>query len=446
MIEKLLYLLTELKDNYSVENLENTLLCLRDEVVINDLNINDERVREALNGQAEEFYNHLASDLVEDLNQFPILYFIVWEPIIFYFNESTKIKFYSVSCQIGFNSDAEDFVKGFTELDSGNSEVALYRFNNIDNYVAYYFIACCYLVEENYENSIKQNELFLTAISENLKNTEKINLLADPAILTIQWNVFMDMGFAYSRIENFELALDSYDRALKIFDLEESYPILEKQKVGKHFDEFQIFCNNYIFALEKMRNYDQCLNLLDFLISKYGTNNRYQRYKEQIKENKRKNEKLNTVFNILLTRKRNAYNVASFEISRSLSKEKALEDMLLEQIRYGFEIFGKKLELYDDDLVHGRQYVLPSINRRLDLLLIDKSDGQLYVVELKRKQAGIEVIDQIENYINALCSQLNKKVKGIICVHQADSRLIETVKTRENIELFTYNFDFQKLT
>ena len=117
--------------------------------------------------------------------------------------------------------------------------------------------------------------------------------------------------------------------------------------------------------------------------------------------------------------------------------------MLVEQIKYGFEVFGKKLEIYQDEEIFGKQYRIPEINGILDLLLIDKQNNQLYVVELKRNETGIEVVSQIENYMFALSKQLDRKLKGIICLHKSNNRLTELVRTKSDIELFTYNFEFK---
>ena len=117
--------------------------------------------------------------------------------------------------------------------------------------------------------------------------------------------------------------------------------------------------------------------------------------------------------------------------------------MIVEQIKYGFKVFGKSLEIYQDKEIFGRQYYIASVNGILDLLLIDKSDNTLYIVELKRNEAGTEVVDQIEKYIVGLSAQLDRKIKGIICLHRPDEDLKRAVRNKLEIELFTYHFDFK---
>jgi hypothetical protein len=40
---------------------------------------------------------------------------------------------------------------------------------------------------------------------------------------------------------------------------------------------------------------------------------------------------------------------------------------------------------------------------------------------------------------------MNRNIKGIICLHQPDNLLSELVKSKENIELYTYGFEFKKI-
>ena len=76
---------------------------------------------------------------------------------------------------------------------------------------------------------------------------------------------------------------------------------------------------------------------------------------------------------------------------------------------------------------------------------IDKKTDQIYVVELKRNEAGIEVVEQTEKYIFGLSKELKRDIKGIICLHRPKTELIKLVEEKENIELYTYNFDFDKI-
>nr|WP_231402215.1 endonuclease NucS domain-containing protein [Panacibacter microcysteis] len=120
--------------------------------------------------------------------------------------------------------------------------------------------------------------------------------------------------------------------------------------------------------------------------------------------------------------------------------------MIVEQIKYGYKVFGKDLEVYQDNKIFGRQYYLPTVSGILDLLLVERGSNTLYVVELKRNEAGIGVVEQIERYILGLGHLfIDRDIKGIICLHTPDTNLVELVKTKPNIELFKYEFNFNRL-
>lgn len=443
MTEKILFLLEELKDNYTDQIFKDTIECFRDEIHVNDLYKDIEKTKTIINGQLDKFYNELAFDFVEDLNEMPEMYFMFWEPMIYFFNELTKKYFYATALELAHNSDATDYINGLRELENDNSEIALFHFNRIEDYVASYLIAMCYLDTENYENSIKQNEFFLKNLDEVIKNQKEIDLSNDAGILILKWNVFNDLGYAYNRIYEFENALNSYSNSLEIFNLEETYQSKNSVKVDENLDEFILFANNYLLSLERTKKYDKCIEIIDFLISKYPTEFYYKSKKEKLLASKIGQEETEYIFNQVFKPKK-PFDISYFQATKLISKEKALEDLIVEQIKYGFNVFEKPLEIYQDENIFGRQYRIIEINGILDLLLIDKKSDQLYIVELKRNEAGVEVVQQIENYITALSKQLNRNIKGIICLHKTNPKLTEMVKTKENIELYTYNFEFTK--
>ena len=446
MTNKILFLLEELKENFTEQLFIDTIKCFREEMTINDLYVDIEQSKNVLNGQSEKFYNELSFDFVEDLNEFTEMYFLIWEPLLTFFDESTKKQFYNYSLEIANNTDATDYINGLIHLDSDNFEIALYQFNRIDDYVASYFIGLCYFETENFENSIKQNLLFINELDNLIENEKDFQILIEDFKI-FKWNVFNDLGYAYNRISEFENALNFYKKSLEIFSLEEAYQIRHKIKIDLELDDFNIFANNYLYSLEKTGNTDKFSDVLEFLILKYPNNSYYKNKKGKLSEISRNSENhqfanqiINSVFGI-----KKPFNLSSFQKTKLLSKEKILEDMILEQIKYGYEVFGKKLEVYQDKKIFGRQYYIQSVNGILDLLLIDKTNDVLYVVELKRNEAGIEVVEQIESYIEGLTIELKREVKGIISLHKPDKNLIELIKTKPNIELYTYEFQFKNV-
>ena len=212
MTNKILFLLEELKENFTDQLFNDTLKCFREEISISDLYLDIELSKNVLNGQSEKFYNELAFDFVEDLNEFTEMYFLLWEPLLYFFNSKTKNYFLETALELSHNSDATDYINGIIELKNDSPEIAIFHFNRIEDYVASYFIAICYLELENFENSIKQNEKFLKNLNKILENKSEINLENNEGILILKWNIFNDIAFAYNRISEFQNALKNYDK------------------------------------------------------------------------------------------------------------------------------------------------------------------------------------------------------------------------------------------
>ncbi len=445
MIAKFYYLLEELKENFTDELLKESVKCFTDELIVEDLLSNENKSKEVLNGQSIEFYTEIAKEFVLDLEEFPQQYFLFWESILGFFHPKTLTLFLEISNTISNNSDASDYINGFIESDNGKPEIALFYFNRIDDFASCYFIGLCYLELENYENAIKNYILFLNHFVElrnKILETSEIDLSESVHYtLTISY-VYKDLGYLYNRISDFENAKLFYEKSLELVNLEINYESNYNPEL--EIDNFTIFVNNYLWTLEKTGNFKKCIEILDFVITKCPNDIFYKNQRLKFIEKTEKHSFANEIINNLFKVKK-PFNINSFQETKLISKEKILEDMIVEQIKYGYNVFGKKLEIYQDNEIFGRQYYIQSVNGILDLLLIDKTNDILYVVELKRNEAGIEVVGQIENYIEGLTSQLKREVKGIISLHKPDKNLIELIKTKPNIELYTYEFQFKNV-
>ncbi len=361
MIEKLLYSLEELKENYS-DTLQNEVLtCLNDDLTENhltELRNSIERTRLAFSGQQSSFYAELAFNFVEDLNEFPEMYFIFWEEIISFLNQEAQNQFYNSAVELSHNSDATDYVNGISELDKDNYEIALFHFNRINDYAACYFIGWCYFLLENFENSVKNYEFFLDAFKEtiNHKSFKDAGFDNDVGFIVTKWNIYRDLGYAYNRLQEYEKAIAQYSNALDLFNLEESYTILSQSVVDENLTEFSIFINNYLYALERTHQFEIGTTILEFVISKLHSNNYYKVKLEKLKQKISNSSEVNDLFKRLYKSKK-PFNLTSFEETKLLSKEKSLEDLIVEQIKYGYKVFNKSLEIYQDDSIYGRQYV-----------------------------------------------------------------------------------------
>jgi len=446
MKEKLFYLLQELKDNFSEELLEEVLQC-HEELESDDLYGLSKKEKDLFNGQNPMFYQKLGEIFISDMNDAPWMYFLCWENQLEIFSDDTKSIFLKLALELAEGTDAADYINGLNELNELRPEIALFYFNRIDHYVSCYFISMCYLELDNYENCIKNSELFLDYFQEmiNEVNEQADDFEHHPDILIPKWNVFLDLGYCNCRIGDYSKAKINYEKAFEIFDLEDCYGIHKySNENGYNGDEdFEILINNYLAALEKTGSYTKGIEVLEFLVAKQPEDNYYQALLTKFKENITKHAFADQIISKIFKPK-TPFGIDKFEATKLISKEKILEDMIVEQIKYGFMVLGKCLEIYQDKEIYGRQYYIASVNGILDLLLIDKSDNTLYIVELKRNEAGTEVVDQIEKYIVGLSAQLERKIKGIICLHRPDEDLKRAVRNKTDIELFTYHFDFKK--
>ena len=446
---KLLFLLEELKENYTAKNSTEIIRILCEDNAMNEA---DEFVKELenhkdiFNDQNNLFYDELAIAFAEDLAHYTLIYFSLWEPLFHYFNSETKAYLFKSALKIPINADATDYIKGFEALENDAFDVALLYFNNIDHFVASYFVGYCYLYLDNYENSIKQNEFFLDELDEfiAISNDQEINLLEDPDLKILKWNVYNDLGYAYNRIEGFAKAKMYYEKSLDILDINKAFLVFNNDSIENKVSDFEIFINNYIHCLTKTNATEKAIEVLKFVISK-NPNDIYFYQSRLLKlEEKNKNRLTQPIAEHVLRIKK-PFGISNFTETRSISKENLLEDLIIEQIKRGFKVFNKKLEVYQDDLMYGKQYPVKHCNGRLDLLLVDKDTSELYVVELKRNEGGLEVVQQVEKYMEGLSIEFGREVKGIICLHKPNIALKELVATKENIELFVYEFQFTQI-
>ena len=348
MEAKFLTLLRELKNNYSDSLLVQTMDCFRDETNPLDFYQDEENTRESINGQRQNFYVELALDFIDDLNDVPELYFAVWEPTLYFLNTQRKSEFYKTSLDLSNNSDATDFINGFIELEENAApEIAQYHFNRIEHYVSSYFMGICYLELENYENAIKKNEFFLYYLEEtfNASSTDEIDLSQVNDFLTTKWNVYNDLGYLFNRVEDYTNAKKSYESGLEIFDLEDNFKINSVKLESQEIDDFTIFVNNYLLSLEKLGNYSKAIEILNFAIEKTPHDIYYKTKKENFEKKLASASFVDEIINKLFKTKL-PFNIGKFEKTKLIAKEKALEDLIVEQIKYGFHVFGRPLEIY----------------------------------------------------------------------------------------------------
>lgn len=130
---------------------------------------------------------------------------------------------------------------------------------------------------------------------------------------------------------------------------------------------------------------------------------------------------------------------------QQFSSEKLLEDELTARIESGVNVFGLNLKIYKRKGRYGRQYIIPI--GRLDLLCED-SDGNLYIIELKKDSGYDDAYKQTAEYLgwveNDKISE-GKKVYGIICLNSPTKELIDKVHADGRMRLFEYQISYTEI-
>lgn len=127
---------------------------------------------------------------------------------------------------------------------------------------------------------------------------------------------------------------------------------------------------------------------------------------------------------------------------QQFSNEKLLEDELTARIESGVPVFGLNLKIYRRHGEYGRQYIIPV--GRLDLFCED-SEGNLYVIELKKDSGYDDVYQQLADYLTWFEQSdkfKGKKVYGIICLNHSSEELVEKVHADERMKLYEYQISY----
>ena len=357
------------------------------------------------------------------------------------------------------------FLEGVKLHTQNKYEEAIDKFNNarfIDTgfWYAYQFIAYTYFDLKEYRIAIGYFKKFFEFI-----NKLKPEFVVDSYLYT---------SYCYFRIKDFKNTTKFLKKCLKInpnyyyannlmgyslYKLKEydkAIPYLDKSiKNGK--DGLYPYWNK-IQVYKATGDFDKAMEIIEELKTKSKSKKSIKNEIESIKKlkKKRKNKKSVTppiVDSILEFEIEDDENVTDFvpeafekDISGiQLETEKILEDLLEKRLLKGKPTFGKKLKIYDNGY-YGRQFRTDT--GRMDILTQDKEDNSYVIIELKRGKSDIEVVEQIQNYIDWTKKNLAKPgqaVKGIICIKEATNRLKALVKTIPGIELYEYEFDFIKI-
>jgi RecB family endonuclease NucS len=124
-------------------------------------------------------------------------------------------------------------------------------------------------------------------------------------------------------------------------------------------------------------------------------------------------------------------NVHTMEDRETDFKLVGTEKELNDQLMGDLEVLEKGLKPLKQEDVLRKGFV--------DILAEDK-DGNLVIIELKRKQADYNAVMQLQRYVNELKKIKNKKVRGIIVAPSIGRPALELLKNNGN-EYYPFEFD-----
>ncbi|MHB8362872.1 MAG: endonuclease NucS domain-containing protein [Patescibacteria group bacterium] len=122
--------------------------------------------------------------------------------------------------------------------------------------------------------------------------------------------------------------------------------------------------------------------------------------------------------------------------------EKHLEDFIIEN--WDKTVFGEKYTLIENDGDLTSQQYRTAVGP-IDILAKLKDDSGYLVIELKKGKTSDAVVGQILRYMSWVKENLakGKTVEGVIVVFDTDENLKYSLKTLEDISLYTYQVDFK---
>jgi len=188
----------------------------------------------------------------------------------------------------------------------------------------------------------------------------------------------------------------------------------------------------------------QDINLLNAISAKYGQSGTYAEFGNKGKGTKR-NAIARYVEYFAQSKTTSQTEVSTdidspFEskiINQNFSYERDLQTSLslqIDKLFPNYKIFGNASE--------GIEYTIN--NRRIDVLLENKTSKDLLAIELKSGEADYKVFGQISMYLGLLQEKFpDRKSKGIIIAGSIQDSLKQAVMITDKIELRTYKMNIE---
>lgn len=280
----------------------------------------------------------------------------------------------------------------------------------------------------------------------------------DPFLIYTDYMYHM-MGWCYGKLKETSNEIAAYEKSAEIY-LEGAYTLnnlgyayYKAKQYNKALDCFQRCLDNSLNLDTAVNNYARTLLAMKRYkdAKKFANNSPHKINKnllEKITNAENSNKRISADKPISESLQEEAGAVIESNVSIGIKKqqftsEKILEDELVLRIESGIEVFGKQLKIYRRKGIFGRQYIL-SNGKRPDLLAED-SEGNLYVIELKKDSGYDDAYEQTVDYLKWFDENWKDKVKniyGIICLNNPTQTLLDKVHSNNRIRVFEYQISY----
>lgn len=283
--------------------------------------------------------------------------------------------------------------------------------------------------------------------------------IGDDPILLYREHLYFMMAWCYGKIKELKSEIETYE---KIADISEDgqYVInnlgnayYKAKQFSKALDCFRkcldnnwdtkYAANNYVRSLLALGRYKDAKDFVKNTTYKLQKN-----LLDRVASAECSNQRIKADQAIDILADHDSSTISKKEIDIGVKKqqftsEKILEDELALRIESGMPVFGIQMKIFRRKGIYGRQYIL-SNGRRPDLLAED-SEGNLYVIELKKDSGYDDAYAQTIDYLEWFDQNWSDKVKGIfgiICLNDPTQELLDKVHKNNRVRVFEYQISY----
>ena len=245
-----------------------------------------------------------------------------------------------------------------------------------------------------------------------------------------------NLGYAYEKTNDYQQAMSCYEQSIKsgndgVYPYRNTFRLLKKLK--RYEDAIKFWEGN---KAKLPKSFQKDVEKIRELATQSALQTQQQDVEDDIEDHANAED----AQPVSLPQPRSGAGAKS--ASGAFLAESRLEDEIVAQIEKGIPFANIPLRIYEGSGGYGKQYPFHGAGR-IDILAVNTTNNDLYVIELKRGQGGDEVVDQISRYMGWVKKNLaadGQSVHGIICVAQATDDLKHAAAAHADISVFNYSF------